>query len=276
MRDQDCVRFLQWCLPRMGLRWTGYRRVRRTVCKRLRRRLGRLGLGDLDAYREHLAHAPEEWARLDAICRIPISRVMRDRGVFEHLERRLLPDLAAAALARGDSAFHAWSAGCASGEEPYSLSLLWRLRLADAFPGLELRLLATDAEATMLARARRACYGAGSLKELPPGWRDLGFVRRGEDYCLRDAFRAGVTLRCQDIRRRMPAGPFSLILCRNLAFTYFAEDAQRRVLARLARRLVAGGALVIGGHETLPAADLEPAARGVPIYRKPATGPRDD
>ncbi len=59
MRDQDCVRFLQLCLPRVGLRWAGYRRVRRTVCKRLRRRLGQLGLGDLDAYREHLAHAPE-------------------------------------------------------------------------------------------------------------------------------------------------------------------------------------------------------------------------
>ena len=69
MPDEDCVGFLQWCLPRLGLCWPGYRKVRRTVCKRVGRRRRALGLGDLEAYRAFLIETPEEWARLDAYCR---------------------------------------------------------------------------------------------------------------------------------------------------------------------------------------------------------------
>ncbi len=217
MSNEDFVRFLQWSLPKMGIRLAGYRRVRRTVRKRLRRRMGELGLGSLESYRAYLEGTPSEWESLEACCRIPISRFFRDRDVFERLALDILPELAEAAREQGDTALRAWCAGAASGEEPYSLTLLWRLRLADTYPELTLQLLATDAEASMLTRARRGCYGAGSFKELPRGWRDLAFTRRDEAYCLREEFRAGVTLRKQDIRRRMPAGPFALILCRNLA-----------------------------------------------------------
>jgi len=82
MEDQACVAFLHWCLPRLELRWPGYRKVRRLVGKRLNRRLAELGLADLSAYRTFLVSAPAEWARLDALCRLPISRFYRDRGAF--------------------------------------------------------------------------------------------------------------------------------------------------------------------------------------------------
>ena len=73
-RREGCIRFLQWALPKAGLRWGGYRRVHRTVCKRLDRRLIELDLVGHDAYRLYLEQHPLEWQRFDAFCRIPISR----------------------------------------------------------------------------------------------------------------------------------------------------------------------------------------------------------
>ena len=99
MRDEDCVAFLQWALPRLHMRWTGFRKVRAQVCKRLQRRLGQLGLGGLGDYRHHLAGHGEEWPILDGLLRITISRFYRDKGVFAFLADRVLPSLAEEAVA---------------------------------------------------------------------------------------------------------------------------------------------------------------------------------
>lgn len=268
MRDGDCVDFLRWALPRLGLRWAGYARVRGQVCKRLGRRLAALGLADLTAYRRRLDAEPGEWTALDGLCRITISRFHRDRATFAALRRQVLPSLAEAALARGESALHCWSAGCASGEEPYTLAMLWSLELVEGFPGLAIEILATDAEPAVLARARGGRYARGSLRELPARWLAAAFEEDASGYALKPDFRAPVRFRRQDIRKRMPPGPFDLILCRNLAFTYFDEDGQRAVLRRLVRRLVPGGALVLGGHERLPENDcLDALCPGPPIWR---------
>ena len=85
MNDADCVEFLQWALPRLRMRWAGFRKVRGQVCKRIGRRLKELGLGDIDAYRSYLDKHSEEWEILDGLCRITISRFHRDRKVFECL-----------------------------------------------------------------------------------------------------------------------------------------------------------------------------------------------
>ncbi len=269
MRNEDCVCFLQWCLPRLGLRWPGYRKVRRTLCKRLGRRLRELGLGDLAAYRAFLLERPEEWARLDAFCRIPISRFYRDRGVFDHIGQNVLPELAAAATARGDREVRCWSAGCASGEEVYTLRILWDLSVRPIHPEVRLRLLGTDVDAAVLRRAEAARYRGGSLKELPAAWLDAAFTRDGELFALRPAFRRDVAFREQDVRREQPDGPFGLVLCRNLGFTYFAAAAQEALRRTIETRLEAGGYLVIGAHEQLPAAtgDLVSARPGLPVYR---------
>jgi len=100
MRQADCVEFLQWCLPRLHMRWPGFRKVRSQVCKRIRRRLTSLALDELEAYQRYLETHADEWPHLDAMCRITISRFYRDRGVFEALETEVLPALATAARRR--------------------------------------------------------------------------------------------------------------------------------------------------------------------------------
>jgi chemotaxis protein methyltransferase CheR len=262
--DAACTAFLQWALPHLGRSWRGYRKVRRLVCRRLARRLRELGLADPDAYRSYLADRSGEWANLDALCAIPVSRFYRDRGVFEALERTVLPALAEAAPPR--TALDAWSAGCASGEEPYSLAILWRVRLQPRFPQLGLRIVATDLDEQVLARARTGRYAASSLKELPEDLRAAGLEPADGGWRVRDGFRRVEFLQ-QDLRKVLPAGPFDLVLCRNAVLTYYAPPTQLAVMRRIADRLRPGGGLVIGIHESLPAGLAGfapwPGARGV-------------
>ena len=270
MRDEDCVAFLQWALPRMEMRWRGLRRVRKQVCKRLGRRLRELELDDLDAYRLHLAAGPDEWTVLEYLCRITISRFYRDRAVFDTLRDPVLPNLGRRSLARGDSVLRCWSAGCASGEEPYSIRLAWDLDASRQVPGIELEIVATDVDAHMLERAQTACYPEGSLRELPSEWMVAAFEPRGRDLCLRPRFRSGVELLQADIRSEMPGGTYDLILCRNLVFTYFDEPLQVRILERMLDRLRTGGFLILGAHESLPEGSwpLDRPHGSLPILRR--------
>jgi chemotaxis protein methyltransferase CheR len=269
MKDSGCVEFLKWALPHLGLRWPGYRRVRRQVCRRIGARVAALGLANFAAYGAYLQDHAEEWPLVDAACFIPISRFFRDRDVFDRLGSEVLPDLARSCAARGEKEIHCWSVGCASGEEPYSIKILWTFDVGRRFPDLALRILATDADQHMLARARRGCYRLSSLKEMPPDWRQRAFVREGDLYCISPALLGGIEFHLDDVRTASPERRFDLILCRNLAFTYFAEPLQRRVLARLVGHLEPGGALVIGIRETLPETvrGLAPYGQGA-IFRR--------
>jgi chemotaxis protein methyltransferase CheR len=253
MDDKACVAFLQWALPRMELRWDGFRKVRGQVCKRLKRRLRTLGLHDLAEYRLRLERDANEWQRLNEVCRITISRFYRDRAVFERLRDCVLPALAQKAGAEGRSLVHCWSAGCASGEEVYSVKIAWDLTIAARFPSLGLAIIGTDIDEIVLSRARTASYARSTLGELPEGFIPQAFERRGELWSVRALHRHGVTFLRQNLRQEAPAGPFDLVLCRNAAFTYFAPDLQQRVLARIANVLTPGGYLIIGARETLPA-----------------------
>jgi chemotaxis protein methyltransferase CheR len=262
VRDAECVPFLQWALPRLRLRWAGYRKVRKQVCKRVGRRLRELGLVDLAAYEVFLRDHPDEWTRLDGLCRVTISRFYRDRGVFDFLREAVLPELARGAGERG---VRCWSVGCASGEEPYTV-----VAIAAAMR-IPVAVLATDSDAHLLERAREGIYDASSLANLPGELKAEAFEREGERFRLRPAMREPVRFARRDVRRELPQGPFELILCRNLVFTYFEEALQREVLAGLAGRLVHGGALVIGIHETLPTANefgLTEWAERARIYRR--------
>lgn len=249
--DSDCVAFLQWALPHLRMRWPGFRKVRGQVCKRIRRRISALDLSGMAAYRQWLEDHPGEWGILDGMCRITISRFYRDRGVFDALAGQILPGLAGRARAEGRP-LRAWSAGCASGEEPYTLSLIWHFQLKAKFPGLGFHLTATDVDEHMLGRARAGCYPLGALKGLPESWQQEAFYRQAEVFCIKSPFKANIAWLQQDIRKEKPGGCFDLILCRNLVATYFEPDLQRSLFEQMRSASRAGGILVLGGHEQLP------------------------
>ena len=146
----------------------------------------------------------------------------------------------------------AWSAGCGAGEEPFTLSIAWQLAIAPHAPGVGIEVLATDVDDGQLARATVAEFPAGSLRELSEEWRRAAFQHCDEVERLREPFRTPVRFAHHDLRTAPPGGPFDLAICRNLAFTYFDEELQRRIAAALRSVLRPGGALVVGVHEHLP------------------------
>lgn len=268
MRDEDCVRFLQWALPRMRLRWPGFRKVRRQVCRRIARRMEALDCADVNAYRARLEDDPDEWRQLEPLCRVTISRFWRDRHVFDALRTTILPELARAAQARRASMLRCCCIGCASGEEPYTVALLWHLELAEQFPNLFLEMIATDIDPTLLSRAKTACYPESSLRDLPDGLKRNAFSRSGDELCLDERFRVGIDFRRQDVRNEVPNGPFDLLLCRNLVFTYFDKTLQREIESRLVEQLVPEGAFVVGERESPLNGELGPWIAESGIYRK--------
>ncbi len=255
MADVDCVAFLQWALPRLGRRWAGYRRVRRQVCRRASRRAGELGLRSIAEYRAYLEGHPQEWQQLDDLMNVTISRFYRDRSVFAFLQSDVMPALVRHARQEGDDVVRAWSVGCASGEEPYTLAIMWELAVAPTAPEVELSVLATDVEPAMLRRTDEARYPSAALRALPQPWREAAFLRDGDELALHPRFRRHVVVARHDVRAEPPDGPFDLVLCRNLVFTYFDEARQRDTLRRLAGAMRCRAALVIGSHEQLPLGD---------------------
>jgi chemotaxis protein methyltransferase CheR len=215
----------------------------------------------VDAYRGLLEEDPTEWAALDALTRITISRFYRERDVFDYLCEVALPGLHARAAPKP---VRVWSAGCAAGEEAYTLAI------AAQQQSIPLQIVATDCDEHQLVRAREARYSAGCLKDLPAPWRVSAFDHEGDEFVLRDELRADVELRKQDIRQDMPTGPFDLILCRYVAFTYFEAHLQRRIAERLLTRVVRDGFIVLGKHESWPQdiVGLDETKPGLRVYRK--------
>lgn len=262
MTDLDCVGFLQWALPRLNMRWKGFRKVRRRVCRRIQRRIDELGLESIEDYKQYLEGNYREWRLMDSYCRITISRFYRDRGLFNTLSRDILPLLKKMIVKGEVKELRCWSAGCASGEEPYTLKIIWDniVALDPNYPAI--RITATDIDQGMLDRAKTAVYSPSSFWELPYTLFRRAFFLEDNSCILRDEFRGGVTFLKQDIRRDIPEEIFHLVLCRNLVFTYFDETLQREVLKKIVERLLPGGFLIVGCHEKVLADDL-----GLKVWR---------
>ena len=269
MASEACTTFLQWALPRLNKRWTGFRPVQQQVCRCLIERLTALDLRSFDAYRDYLRKHPGEWVEVDACCRITISRFYRDAPVFDRLRAHELPRL----MAHAGGTLRGWSAGAASGEEAYTLSILWHEALLPRQKHHRLRILATDAQAHMLKRATTAVYEGGSLKELPAPLEKLAFDRvagpEGLVYSLKRRHRAPVQLALHDVRTPPPMEPFHLICCRYVLM-YFDADVRQRCLGYLTDRLLPGGVLVLGKRDPEPPDDipLQPIDRALRLYRR--------
>ncbi|MDR4987785.1 MAG: CheR family methyltransferase [Bacteroidales bacterium] len=268
----ECQHFLQWALPRLGLRREGYRKVRRQVCRKIQTRIGELRLPGFAAYRVYLEDHPEEWSTLDTFTRITISRFFRDYKSWQVLGDKVLAVLAQRAL-KEQRALRCWSAGCASGEEAYSLALVWRHWVSQQIPGQRIEIIATDIDGYMLQRAADACYPGGSIKDVPKTLLKGSFRKKEGLYCLDRNLCEMVTFLRQDIRQTMPDGPFDLIFCKNLVGMYFEQERAVALFRKMTERLTEGGILLAGSHEpfhleALPYMTVY--SKGLNMFRKKA------
>lgn len=225
-----------------------------TVRRRIANRMLCAGVGNPSDYLDLLERSEAEtWQLLDRLT-IKVSRFCRDRAVFDHLHQHLVP-----LWRRTGRPVRIWSAGCARGEEAYSLALL----LAHA--GVAGTVLATDIDPAALAFARAGRYPADALVEL--GAADVArFFLATDDHHfeVRDELRARVSFTRHDLTTQPPpgGGGFDLVACRNVLI-YLKRPAQQAVLASLVAALAPGGHLCLGEAEW-PHPELMPALQPLP------------
>jgi chemotaxis protein methyltransferase CheR len=239
--------FLREVAPRLGIQWKPFRKD--GIKRRLERRIAELGLSAFEQYLEEINRHPEEEDRLSEILTVTISRFFRDGEVFRILETTLIPNLL---KGNHETELTLWSVGCASGEEPYSLSLLWKKAFAKDYPDTRLSIIATDINRSVLERAEKGTYKESSLQEVPEEIRRRFFKPEGRLYLLDEEIRKSVDFRRHRILRDEPFSGVNVVFCRNCAFTYFSKESQIEALRRIFNTLKDDGYLIIGNEESLP------------------------
>jgi chemotaxis protein methyltransferase CheR len=242
--------------------------IRRRIAVRMRA----CGVHTYDDYRALLSRLPAEYERLRDTLTINVTRFYRNADTWNLLRRTVLPAL----FDRPRVDVRVWSAGCASGEEPYTLAMLAADLLDRAGRSGELSRLAidaTDIDRASLDRARAASYRIEGLTELPPELMRAHFEAAGDQQRVTDRVRRRVQVRPHDLSREAPPrSDYDLILCRNVVI-YFDRPMQERLFEAFTDALLPGGYLVLGKVETLfgPARDrlslVDPRER---VYRRPA------
>ena len=243
----DFESFIKEAAPLLDLQWRRFRRG--GVKRKVERRITELGLSTFEDYLLKIRKDPEEKSHLSQILTVTITRFFRDREVYDALENFIIPTVVEN-MGAGD--FKIWSIGCANGEEPYSLSMLWKERFERNFSQTHLTLLATDINENLLKRAREGRYKRSSFKEVPERILQRFFRIENGFYILDRSIRESVEFKKHDIIHEEPFSGMDIILCRNLAFTYFSKECQMSVLKKIAASLKENGYLIVGKDEFLP------------------------
>jgi chemotaxis protein methyltransferase CheR len=216
------------------------------VKRRIAMRIRACGFPTLGPYLDLLRHDPLEMERLLATLSIHVSHFFRNPSTFTALQQHILPELLHHA-GQQNRPLRIWSAGCAGGEEPYTLALL----LADLpLPGQGLSLLGTDISPAVLEQARAGLFESSRLTEIPVAMLQRHFDAEGSKLRLREDIRRMVVFRRHNLLLEEPFPAAELILCRN-AMIYFSRPDQEKILARFAAALPEHGFLVLGKAETL-------------------------
>lgn len=219
--------------------------------RRLAVRLRARGCPDLAAYGRLLRQDSAEYNALLNALSINLTRFFRDPSTFQALEERFLPEL----LRRqaGVRRLRAWSAGCAAGEEPYSLAILVCAALGPALPQWRVEILGSDVDDKALQRARAGQYDSTVLRDLPPRYQEWveRYFSPGPQRTLAEAVRSLVTFQQHDLTRDPLPQDLDLLLCRNVLI-YFEREQQDRLYGRFFEALRPEGLLVLGKTEILP------------------------
>lgn len=249
-----------------GLFCEGYKEkcLRRRLAVRMRAR----GVHNYGDYGALLESDREEYARLLDTITINVSKFYRNPDVWEAVRTIVLPD-----VFRGTGPVRMWSAGTATGEEPYTLAMLVRDYVEEHGTRGDLDRIdieATDIDERALERARAASYPALALVETPDSARDRWFEPGGPPFHLKNEIRRMVRFTHGDLIRDPARSDLDLVICRNV-FIYFEREVQEILLSRFTDALRSGGWLVLGKVETLlgpAAARLESVRSRERIYRK--------
>ncbi len=258
-------RLLGYIERNRGFDFTGYKRS--SLRRRVGKRMQDLGIEGYESYQDHLEASAEEFADLFATILINVSSFFRDRAVWDYVATHLIPGMLESGPAHAP--IRVWSAGCATGEEPYSIAML----LADAL-GLEayaerVKIFATDVDEDALDQARQGAYSPKQTEHVPADLIERYFQRANANLSLNKDLRRSVIFGRNDLVRDAPISKLDLLLCRN-TLMYFNAETQAGVIRRLHLALSDGGALVLGKSEQLISygEGFTPENQSLRVFRK--------
>ncbi len=249
-------KILEHLLENRGLDFSGYHPA--MLERRIMQRLRVAGCVDVAEYCFFLLNNPDEIDNLLDAITINVSRFFRDTLTFELIADQILPALAREKMNRNDASLRVWSAGCAQGEEPYSMAILIReLQDKEGWPE-HVHFFATDIDAKALIAAKKALYATESLKNVKFRLLTRHFSHHGELFSLNPEIRELVAFSRYDLLDKTHGvppesvfGDFDLVLCRNVLI-YFNLNYQIGIFERLYRALHPSGSLVLGMAEAPP------------------------
>jgi two-component system, chemotaxis family, CheB/CheR fusion protein len=228
-----------------GFDFTGYKRS--SLARRVRKRMHEAGIVDYMDYRDRLESSAEEFGHLFNTILINVTGFFRDPETWTYLQREVMPDLIA------DAANHdirVWSAGCASGEEAYSLVIAFAEAVGIEETAKRVKIYGTDVDEDALRDARTGIYTVKALEPIAPDLRDKYFEKNGGQFAFRPDLRRRVIFGRHDITRDAPISRLDLLVCRN-TLMYFNVETQAQVIDRFHFALREGGDLFLGKAEML-------------------------
>ena len=223
---------------------------RSTLYRRIERRMGLHQISKISVYGRYLRENPKEAELLFKELLIGVTSFFRDAHVWAQLTDQVMPALLKSISA--PVALRAWVAGCSTGEEAYSLAIVFHEALALVRPDLivTLRIFATDLDRDAVEKARRGFYPSSIAAEVSPERLKRFFVPEGNGYRVVKEIRETVIFAPQDIIQDPPFTKLDFLLCRNLLI-YFTQELQRKIIPMFHYSLKPGGVLLLGSAETI-------------------------
>ena len=241
---------------------------RGTLQRRIERRMAicALQMDDMGAYLEILKGNASELELLAKDLLINVTSFFRDPKVFEFLAEKIVPD-----LVRGHSAdqpLRIWIAGCSTGEETYSLAMLFSEQIAVAQSMVKLQIFASDVDPDAVASAREGIYAAAIEADVSPSRLETFFTKDDHGYRVLPELRATIVFAVQDVLADPPFSRLDMVSCRNLLI-YLRPEAQERVISLFHFALRESGVLLLGSAETAGAVDgrFELISKTARLYR---------
>lgn len=263
---RDLKSFLEGLYRSRGMDFRSYKRP--TILRRLGRRMAATDCESLDEYSAYLDEHPEEYKRLVNAFLIKVTEFFRDPDLFDYLREEVLPELIKEA-SEGENQLRVWSAGCATGEEAYSLAILISEVLGQEAGLFNVRVFATDIDEEAVKFARRGIYPPSALKGLSEEQKGRYLVEEDGSYQVKKQIRGMIVFGEHDLAQRSPFPRVDLVVSRNVLI-YFSSDLQHRSLQLFAYSLRDGGYLVMGKAESasLEADLFAPVDRHNKVYRR--------
>jgi two-component system CheB/CheR fusion protein len=243
-----------------------------SLVRRIRTRMAQVHVDDVDRYIAFLDEHPEEPTALFNTLLINVTGFFRDPAAWEVLDEHALPRLLDRAAASG---LRVWSAGCASGEEAYTVAILLAERLGEAARGSDVKIYGTDLDEEVLTVARHGLYRLEQLQDLPAGLLERHFTRDGQLYRIRRDLRRWCVFGRHNLVQDPPLSQIDLIVCRNVLI-YFKSRLQERLIPRFHYSLRSDGILFLGKSESLLARSrwFAPVSVKWRIFERAAPAPR--